>query len=172
MSRKSTAYGRRRARLISAGHVLEKDGITMTQVNNTRLSPLEIERIIGRCKAALQALREARATHEQWVALCTARHVGTAIEDSGIVRGQRFLLDLGEAALNSIGDRCGTQQEQWTPGACTGPELSALADMIAAHSRQVHELTYGEYTRAAKKAVARVATKGGQIFVNATEPAA
>jgi hypothetical protein len=41
MSRKSTAYGRRRARLISAGHVLEKDGITMTQVNNTRLSPLD-----------------------------------------------------------------------------------------------------------------------------------
>jgi hypothetical protein len=171
MTKKSTAYGRRRARLISAGHVLKKDGLTMAQVNNTRLSPLEIERVMNPCKTALQALREARATYEQWVALCTARHVGNAIEDSGIVRGQRIIFDLGKAALDSISDRCGTRQDQWTHGACTGPELSALADMVSAHSRQVHELTYGEYTRAAKKAVARVASDGGQIFVNATEPA-
>ena len=162
--RKSTPYGRRTARLARMGKSLRSDGITIARVLNTRLSESEVQRIMGMCKAALQAMREARATYHDWVTLCTARHVGIAIEDGGIIRGQRFLFDLGEAALDSIGDRCGTTLDTWTPRPCTGPELSALADMLAAHSRQVRELTYSEYTRAADLAVSRVETDGGQVF--------
>jgi hypothetical protein len=165
--RKSTPYGRRVARLARAGLSLKSDGITMTRQLNTRLSPLEIERIILPCKQALQAMREARATHDQWVVLCTARHVGIAIEDGGVIRGQRFLFDEAEAALEQIGDRCVHSVEGWKPCACFGRELSALADMVNAHSRQVHELTYGEYTRAADLALSRVETNGGQVYIRA-----
>lgn len=165
--RKSTPYGRRTARLARAGKSLKSDGLTITRHLNTRLSAAEVQRIVEPCKAALQALREARATFAQWVVLCTARHVGIAIEDGGVIRGQRFLFQLGEAVLDKIGDRCGNTAETWTPRACTGPELTALADMIAAHSRQVHELTYGEYTDAVDLAVSRVETVRGQVYFRA-----
>ena len=171
MTRKSTPYGRRTARPARMGKSLKSDGITITKVLNTRLSEREVQRIIGACKAALQALREVRATYHDWAALCTARHVGIAIEDGGIVRGQRFLFELGEAALDNIGDRCGDTEEAWTPRPCAGPELTALADMIAAHSRQVRELTYSEYIRAADLAVSRVETLGGKVYRSAPNAA-
>lgn len=169
--RKSTPYGRRIARLARMGKSLRSDGITIARTLNTRLSEPEVDRIIGTCKAALQALREVRATYQDWATLCTARHVGIAIEDGGIVRGQRWLFEAGEAALDSIGDRCGDTPETWAPRPCTGPELTALADMIAAHSRQVRELTYSEYTRAADLAVSRVETGGGRVFRSSRCPA-
>lgn len=164
MTRKSTPYGRRTARMARMGIALKSDGITITRKLNTRLDASEVQRIIGTCKAALQALREVRATYHDWTTLCTAHHVGIAVEDGGIVRGQRFLFQDGEAALDAISDRCGDAPETWTARPCTGPELTALADMIAAHSRQVTELTYGEYTRAADLAVSRVETRGGRVF--------
>lgn len=172
MSRKSTPYGRRTARLARMGKSLRSDGITIAKMLNTRLDEAEVDRIISTCKAALQSLREVRATYHDWATLCTARHVGIAIEDGGIVRGQRFLFDLGEAALDSISDRCGSKPETWTPRPCAGPELTALADMIAAHSRQVRELTYNEYTRAADLAVSRVETMGGRVYRTAPTGAA
>ncbi len=170
--RKSTPYGRRTARLARMGKSLRSDGITIAKVLNTRLSESEVQRIIDTCKAALQALREVRATYQDWVTLCTARHVGIAIEDGGIVRGQRWLFDDGHWALGCIGDRCGDTPETWIPRPCSGPELTALADMIAAHSRQVRELTYSEYTRAADLAVSRVETDGGRVFRKAPKGAA
>ena len=165
MTRKSTAYGRRVKRI---GTSLACDGITITAKLNTRLSAAEIARVIDPCKAALQAMREARGGFAEWLTLCTAHHVGEAIEDGGVVRGQRALFADADAALDSIGTRCGRHIGQWTPRACTGPELTALADMIAAHSRQIHELTYGEYTKCADKAVARVETARGDVYRSET----
>lgn len=161
MSKKTTLYARKRA----MGHAAERNnGITMTRMLNTRLAPREIDRILAPCRAALQAFREARACYEHWVVLCTAAHVAQAIEDGGIVRGQRWLIDEAELALDSIGERCGREADTWSTRPCTGPEIAALVDLVAAHSRQVRELTYGEYKRAADLAVARVATVGGQVF--------
>lgn len=161
MSKKTTLYARKRA----VGHAAERNnGITMTRMHNTRLTPGEVERILAPCRAALQAFREARACYEHWVALCSAAHVAQAIEDGGIVRGQRWLINEAELALESIGERCGREADTWSTRPCTGPEIAALVDVVAAHSRQVHELTYGEYTRAADLAVARVASMGGQVF--------
>lgn len=164
MTRKSTPHGRRLARLSAAGTSRKRDGITMAKMINTRLTADEINRIMGPCRAALQALREARATYAQWVVLCTAAHVATAMEDGGVIRGQRCIFTEAETVLDSIGERCGHTAQAWHPSACTGHELSTLADLVAAHSRQVHELTYGEYTRAADLAKARVASSGGQVF--------
>lgn len=162
--KKTTAHGRRLARLSAAGISIKRDGITIARMLNTRLSAGEIDRIMGPCRAALQALREARATRSQWVVLCTANHVGLAMEDGGVISGQRGIFTAAEAVLDSIGERCGHTAQAWRPSACTGHELSAMADLLAAHSRQVHELTYGEYTRAADLAKARVASSGGKVF--------
>lgn len=167
MTRKTTPYGRRKARLERRGVRMAQSGITLLNMLNTRLTRQEIDRIIGPCKVALQAFREARGEFAHWVTLCTANHVGTAIEDGGVMRGQRDIFNDAGAALDSIGTRCGREAGEWKPKACTGPEITALADMIAAHSRQAHELTYGEYTEAADKAVARVETARGQVFKNA-----
>lgn len=161
MSKKTTRYARKRA----LGHATARNnGITMTRMLNTRLTPREIERILAPCRAALAAFRAAEATYDQWVVLCTGAHVAQAVEDGGIVRGQRWLIDEAELALDAIGDRCGRDASAWTARPCTGPEIAALVDLVAAHSRQVHELTYGEYKRAADLAVARVASEGGQVF--------
>lgn len=161
MSKKTTRYARKRA----LGHASARNnGITMTRMLNTRLTPREIERILAPCRAALAAFQAAEAIYDQWVVLCTAAHVAQAIEDGGIVRGQRWLIDEAELALDSIGERCGRDASTWTARPCMGPEIAALVDLVAAHSRQVHELTYGEYKRAADLAVARVASEGGQVF--------
>ncbi len=161
MTRKTTRY----ARNLAQGRAARRaSGLNVANVHGTRLRPAEIERIMAPCRAALQALRGARATFNQWVVLCTAGHVALAIEDGGIIRGQRQIIDDANTALDAIGQRCGHTAPAWRPAPCTGPELTALADLVAAHSRQVHELTYHEYATAADKAVARTATTGGQVF--------
>jgi len=161
MGKKTTLFARKRA----LGHAARPaSGVNIANVYNTRLRPAEIQRIMAPCKAALQAMRTASATYDQWVVLCTAGHVAESIEDQGIIRGQREIIDDANTALDAIGERCGRSADAWHPRACTGPEITALADLVAAHSRQVHELTYREYTDAADKAVARVATSGGKVF--------
>jgi hypothetical protein len=140
------------------------DGISTARMHNTRLTPAEVARIMQPCQAALQAMRTASATYHQWVVLCTAGHVAEAIEDGGIIRGQREIISDANTALDAIGQRAGVTPDRWAPPTLRGPELQALADLVAAHSRQVRELTYGEYTRATDLAVARVATDGGQVF--------
>lgn len=161
MGKKTTRYARKR----NQGHTHQRsDGITIARMHNTRLTPAEIQRIMAPCNAALAALRQAQGTHTQWVVLCTACHVAMAIEDGGVITGQREIITDAEQVLDAIGARCGNTAAAWKPKACTGPELTALADLVAAHSRQVHELTYGEYTRQFDLAVARVATDGGLVF--------
>lgn len=155
MTRKSTPHARRWAK---------HDGITTTRMNNTRLTPKELDRVLQPCRLALQAFRQATASYSQYVVLCTAGHVALAIEDGGIYRGQREIIEQANAALDTIGARHGRTAGYWHPCACYAAELTALADLVAAHARQLHELTYAEYTRAADKAVARVATVGGQVF--------
>lgn len=162
MTRKTTPYARKRA----AGHAHRRsDGITIARMNNTRLTAAERQRIMGPCRAALDAMRQARATYSQWVVLCTACNVAMAIEDGGVIRGQREIIAESDRALAAIGARCGHTADAWTPCPCTGPEITALAYLLAAHSRQVSELTYGEYTRQFDLAVARVATDGGLVFM-------
>lgn len=161
MGKKTTAYARNKAH----GRVaVRNSGICIANMNNSLLNAKEVERIIKPCKTALQALREARATYNQWVCLCTAVHVAEAIDDGGIVRGQMAIIEEADEALHAIGERCGKTSYEWAPRPCTGLELGSLADLVSAHSRQIHELTYREYTVAVDLAVARVATDGGKVF--------
>lgn len=82
----------------------------------------------------------------------------------GITTSRMYTTRLRPAEVAAIGTRFGLTPDQWHPGPCHGHELTALADLVAAHSRQVHELTYAEYTAAFDRAVARVASTGGQVF--------
>jgi hypothetical protein len=159
--RKTTTYARR----VKSGQAARRgDGITTARMTNTRLTAAEIGRIMAPLKSALDAMRQARAIYPQWVALCTAAHVAMAVEDGGVIRGQREIIQLASDALDRIGERCGRTADGWAPRACLGLELSDLADLVAAHSRQLHELTYGEYVRQFDLAVARVASCGGLVF--------
>lgn len=161
MSRKTTRY----ARKLAAGQATRRaDSISVIGVHNTRLRADELGKILGPMRQALQAFREARPTFDDWVILCTTGHAAEAIEDGGIYRGQREIIDDANAVLDAISDRMGRESASWRPGPCRGSDLTALADLVAAHSRQVHELTYGEYRAALKRATARVASAGGVVF--------
>ena len=96
--KKSTPYGRRTARLHAAGITLKRDGITMARMLNSRLTQAEVERIVAPCRQAVQAFRTGRASHAQWVTLCTAGHVAKAIEDELL----QALIDQGEAAIATV----------------------------------------------------------------------
>lgn len=161
MSRKTTRY----ARKLAAGQVARRaDSLSVISVHNSRLRPDELAKILVPMRQALQAFREARPTFDDWVTLCTAGHAAEAIEDGGIYRGQREIIDEANTALNDISERMGREASAWRPEPCRGTDLTALADLVAAHSRQVHELTYGEYRAALKRATARVASAGGMVF--------
>jgi hypothetical protein len=149
----------------------KQDGITTTRMMNTRLTPKELDRVLQPCRLALQALRTASATYRQYTVLCTAGHVALAIEDGKVYRGQRDIIEQANAALDAIGERYGRTAEYWRPRACYATELTALSDLVAAHARQLHELTYAEYVQAADKAKARVATEGGKVFQMEANPA-
>jgi hypothetical protein len=165
--RKTTTYARNRAR-----QTPRRDGITVARMHNTRLTPREIERILGPCRRAVEAFRTGRGIYDQWVVLCTAGHVAEAMEDGGVIRGQREIIDTANTVLDSIGARAGRSASAWRAITLHGHEITALSHLVAAHSRQVHELTYGEYKRAADLAEARVSSSGGKVFrMEASVPA-
>ena len=157
--RKTTTYARNRARQTRAS-----DGITIARMHNTRLTEAERNRILVPCRRAVEAFRTGCGTYDQFVVLCTAGHVAQAMEDGGVIRGQREVIDEANTVLDAIGDRAGRSAAEWRTTTLRGHEITALMHLVAAHSRQVHEYTYGEYTKAADKAHARVASSGGQVF--------
>ena len=159
MTRKTSTYARKRRHTPT-----RPDTLAVVNMHNTRLTPGEIERILVPCRRALSALMQGVATYNQWVVMCTAGHVAQAIEDSRIISGQREIVEAANNALDAIGDRAGRTENDWRPVTCHGHELLALQDLVHAHSRQVHELTYGEYTRCADLATQRVESVRGTVF--------
>ena len=140
------------------------DGLSTALAYNTRLKQRELDRVLIPCKLAVDAFRTGHGTFKHWVILCTAGHVAEAIEDGRVICGQREIIDDANTALDSIGARAGRSEAAWKPPTLRASEIIALNDLYAAHSRQVHELTYGEYTAAYQKAIARTRTAGGQAF--------
>lgn len=155
--RKTSAYARKRTHR-------RADPFTLINTRNTRLRAHEIERIMTPCRLALEAFQTGQASYRQWVVLNTAATVAIAIEDGRVIRGQRQIIDAAYGVLGDIGERAGRTADAWRPVTCYGPELLALQDLVHAHSRQLHELTYGEYTDCTNLAERRVASGGGQVF--------
>lgn len=157
MGRKTSAYARQRAGRRRA------DGLSVVRMHNTRLTGPELERALGPGRAALEAMRLACGTLHDWLTLCTAVHVAQAIEDGGVLRGQAEIVAAARDALGAIGQRAGGLGKSWAVPTCYGPELLALQDLMAAYSRGLREVTYGEYERAARLAESRVASVGGVV---------
>lgn len=141
------------------------NGLSVVKVHNTRLTAKEISSTMGRVKAAATALQQGACTFPQWVCLCTAAHVSGAIESGGVIRGQAEIIDDAKTVLTAVGNRAAINGgSEWMPPTCYASEILAIQDLVACHSRQVHEVTYGEYIRATQLARSRVLSAGGQDF--------
>lgn len=132
----------------------------------TRLTPTERQIKLDPPREALARLRTKTATLADYLELCTAVHNAYAIEDSGVITGQREIIDHAYAALNEIGERAGPvdfDAGTWSPPTCYAIELQALDDLWHAYSRQLHEVTYSEFVAAERKAVSRVRSGKGLV---------
>lgn len=159
MSRKKTLYARKRLH----PEAREKsDGITTARMNVTRLKPAELEMMLEPLRRALASARTGSATFQDFVQLTSAMHKARAIDDAGIYRGLRSMLDTVEPVLDAIGERAQVTGT-WCGPTLYGPEITALDDLVWAYRLMLLEVTYAEFHRAERLAIARVASEGGQV---------
>lgn len=156
MSRKTTAYGRRQARE-------RLDSISASRMNGTRLTQHELDKVLLPAQQALHRARTGAATYGDVVQLSTAMHKARAIDDAGIYRGLRTYVDAVEPVLCAIEDRANAGGAWCSPTLYAG-EITALDDLVWAYRLMLLEVTYAEFVRAERKAVARVATAGGTVI--------
>lgn len=160
MSRKTSAYSRKR-RQPDRDRCL--DSITAARMNNTRLKPAELEKLLSPLRRALASARAGACSYDDLVNFSTAMHKGRAIEDTGVYRGLRTIIDGVEPVLDAIQARA-QANGVWRAPTLYGPEILALDDLVWAYRVMLLEVTYAEFVRADRLAVARVATQGGQII--------
>lgn len=160
MSRKTSAYARRLRRPEAPERL---DSITAGRRNVTRLSPHELDKLLGPAQRAVVSARTGAATFDDLVHLSTAMHKARAIDDAGIYRGLRALVDAAEPVLFAIEARA-RASGTWCPPTLYSAEILALDDLVWAYRLMLLEVTYAEFVRAERLAVARVATVGGQVI--------
>jgi hypothetical protein len=164
MNRKTSLYARKRLHPEARER---SDGITTARMNTTRLSPAELEHILVPLQGAVASARTASATYEQFVQLNTAMHKARAIDDSGVFRGLRTMVDGAEETLNAIGSRA-QASGTWLAPTLYGHEMVALDDLAWAYRLMLLEVTYAEFHRAERLAIARVASSGGRLIIRST----
>lgn len=160
MSRKTSAYSRKR-RQPDRDRCL--DSITAARMNNTRFKPAELEKLLSPLRRALASARAGACSYDDLVNFSTAMHKGRAIDDAGIYRGLRDRLDAADAVLMAIEARA-LASGTWCAPTLYGPEISVLDDLVWAYRVMLLEVTYAEFLRAERLAIARVATEGGQVI--------
>lgn len=132
----------------------------------TLLTGPEIATIVDPLTQALEAFRTGQPIYMDWVRLCTAVNVGTAIDDQGVVRGLRAEFDAAFEVLDAIGARMGTLPETWKPGPLWAAELQVMRDLVRLHKFQLQNLSCREFHRARKQAEGRVRSSGGMTYAN------
>lgn len=132
----------------------------------TLLTAPEINTIVGPLTLAVEAFRTGRPIYMDWVRLCTAVNVGTAIDDQGVVRGLRAEFDAAFEVLDAIGARMGTLPKDWKPGPLWANELQTMRDLVRLHKFQLQNLSCREFHRARQQAVGRVRSAGGMTYEN------
>lgn len=160
MSRKTSTYARKR-RLASAHP--RTDSISAARMNVTRLTAAELEKIHGPVLKALVQARAGALTREGWVFLCTGVHKATAIDDAGVYRGLRSMIDAADATLGAIEARA-SSRGTWCSPTLYATEIRALDDLVWAYRTMLLEVTYAEFVRAERLAIARVASAGGEVL--------
>lgn len=160
MSRKTSTYARKRR---FAGAHERLDPITVSRLNGTRLTADELDKIHGPIRQAFVQARRGAMTREDWVFLCTGVHKAMAIDDAGIFRGLRSMIDAADEALHAIGERA-SADGPWRPPTLYAPEIRVLDDLVWAYRTMLLEVTYAEFVRAERLAIARVASAGGEVL--------
>lgn len=161
MSRKTTSYARKR-RLASAHQ--RTDSISAARMNVTRLTADEIEKIHGPVRNAFLQARVGQLTYDGWVFLCTGVHKAKAIDDSGVFRGLLPMIEAASAALDAIHARATPGSSTWSAPTLYAGEIAALSDLVWAYRTMLFEVTYAEFVRAERLAIARVASAGGEVL--------
>jgi len=160
MTRKTSAYARKR-RQPDRDRCL--DSITAARMNNTRFKPAELDRLLGPAQRALASARAGTCSYDDLVNLSTAMHKGRAIDDAGIYRGLRDRLDAADNVLLAIEQRA-MVSGTWCAPTLYGREITVLDDLVWAYRVMLLEVTYAEFLRAERLAIARVATDGGRVI--------
>ena len=141
-----------------------RDTLAIAINGAAKLTPNEIAKTLAPMKEAMVAMREGRGQRRDFEWLCTACHIGQAVEDGGVVRGFETLIDRAYSALNSIEQRAmpSGDEADWQPVILYTPEINALADWVSYFGGQIGHLSWREYTDAYNKAIARVTSNGGK----------
>lgn len=127
------------------------------------LTPAEVEITMQPIAPALQALREGRASHDDWDNLQGMTTAALAIEAKGIVKGLRSVMQAAHDALANIYDRS-QLHDGWRPTALYAPELAAITEAVRLHRWQLAQLSGGEYHAAIRRAVGQVQQQGGKVI--------
>ena len=151
----------RAAQAASRGRRIALSPLLVAANGASRLTPAELRHITGPMTDAVRAFRRAAGTYADWLRLCTARNVGQAIEDGGVVRGLQEILDDAHTALLQISWRMETANG-WQPSALHAPEIRAIANLVEKHTFQLRQLSYTEYQTAYRLATSRVRSDGGE----------
>lgn len=160
MTRKTSSYARKR-REPDRDRCL--DSITAGRMNNTRFKPAELARMLGPLQRSLASARAGACSYDDLVNLSTAMHKGRAIDDAGIYRGLRDRLDAANTVLVAIEQRA-MARGTWCAPTLYGPEITVLDDLVWSYRVMLLEVTYAEFLRAERLAIARVATDGGRVI--------
>lgn len=160
MTRKTSSYARKR-RQPDRDRCL--DSITAARMNNTRFRPVELAKLLSPLLIALANARAGACSYDDLVNLSTAMHKGRAIDDAGIYRGLRDRLDAADSVLLAIETRA-MVSGTWCAPTLYGPEITVLDDLVWAYRVMLMEVTYAEFLRAERLAIARVATDGGRVI--------
>lgn len=142
------------------------DTITIAKTGAGIVTKAEIEKTLAPMRASMQAMREGRGQRLDFEWLCTACHIGQAVEDSGVVMGFETLIDRAYIALANIETRAipDGNPEGWTPVTLYAAEINALTDWTDFFGQQIGFLSWREYTAAYDKAIARVTSGGGKCL--------
>ena len=139
-------------------------GMSKAMRLHTRLTPAKVAECMAPLRACFLALREARATHTQWLVINTHFLISQEIEKQGIVRGLQGHITAALAACQSYASRSG-DESHWKPSALYFNELDAISCMLDMHQFQIEQLSAHELQTATKRMTARILTQGGQAFV-------
>ena len=109
-----------------------------------KLTPAEITKTITPMKEAMQAMREGRGLRRDFEWLCTACHIGQAVEEGGVVRGFETLIDRAYIALNNIEQRAAPSgdEQQWKPVTLYAQEINALDDWTSFFAQLIGFLSW------------------------------
>lgn len=137
----------------------------------TVLTADEKSRVVGIARLALDAIREGRATKQDWSYLADAANVGEALSGLGIASDAESMDKLRDMqlALKTFADRA-NERGIWT---ATGLELKAMAEGLERHEIQLSFCSLDELARAVGRVKHRIAQARNGRFESITiiEPA-